>query len=111
MKRFKRAGEIRTAVVGYGMGRHHLGEMVRAGMTPVAVVDLDRGKRERAAEDHPELEVFASVKTMLRKSPAELVALVTPHNTHAQLALECLRAGRGVILDKPMAVTPGSATR
>ena len=40
MKRFPDAGAIKVGVVGYGgafnMGRAHLNEMKRAGMTPVA---------------------------------------------------------------------------
>ena len=45
MKRFKRAKDVKVGVIGYGgafnMGRHHLNEMVRAGMTPRAVAEID----------------------------------------------------------------------
>jgi predicted dehydrogenase len=34
-----------------------------------------------------------------------LVAVITPHNSHARLALQCLRAGRHVVCEKPFAVT------
>ena len=42
--KFKKPSEIKVGVVGYGgafnMGRAHLNEMKRAGMTPVAVAEL-----------------------------------------------------------------------
>ena len=109
MKRFKKATEIQVGVVGYGgafnMGRHHLNEMVRAGMTPVAVSDLDAERLKVAEEEFPGIETYTSVATMLKKSPVNLIAIITPHNTHARLAVQCLRAGRHVVCEKPFAVT------
>jgi predicted dehydrogenase len=35
----------------------------------------------------------------------DLVTLITPHNTHAALALQCLNAGKHVVCEKPMAIT------
>jgi len=109
MKRFKSAKEIRVAVIGYGpafgMGRHHLREMADAGMTPTAVVDTDRERVQAARSDFPGIETYTSAAAMLRKSPANLVTVITPHNTHARLALQCLQAGRHVVCEKPFAVT------
>jgi predicted dehydrogenase len=42
---------------------------------------------------------------MLRKSQVALVAIITPHSSHAPLALQCLRAGRHVVCEKPLAIT------
>jgi scyllo-inositol 2-dehydrogenase (NADP+) len=42
---------------------------------------------------------------MLKKSDVNLIVLITPHNTHAPLAIQCLRAGRHVICEKPFAIT------
>ena len=42
---------------------------------------------------------------MLTKSDANLVILITPHNTHAPLALQCIVAGRHVVCEKPFAIT------
>jgi predicted dehydrogenase len=42
---------------------------------------------------------------MLSKSDVDLVAIITPHNTHFPIACQCLRAGRHVICEKPMALT------
>jgi scyllo-inositol 2-dehydrogenase (NADP+) len=57
MKKFKSANEIKVGVIGYGgafnMGRQHLQEMHKAGMTPVAVAEVDLKRLKVATEDFP----------------------------------------------------------
>lgn len=109
MAQFKKASDIQVGVVGYGgafnMGRRHLGDMQKAGMTPVAVTEVDPARLQVATEDFPGIQGYDSVAKMLKGSDVHLVVLITPHNTHARLALQCLRAGRSVITEKPFAIT------
>ncbi len=109
MKRFKRAKDIQVGVIGYGgafsMGRGHLSQMREAGMTPVAVCDLDEERLKVAEEEFPGIQTYTSPAALLKKSGVHLVAIITPHSTHARLALQCLRAGRHVVCEKPFAVT------
>ena len=109
MKRFKNPSQIKVGVVGYGgafnMGRQHLREMQAAGMTPVAVAEPDAARLSVAAEEFPGIETYQDVTTMLRRSAVHLIVLITPHNTHAALALQCLKAGRHVVCEKPLAIT------
>jgi len=109
MGKFKSPAEIKVGVIGYGgafnMGKAHLNEMKKAGMTPVAVAEIDKERLKVAETDFPGIETYDSVQTMLKKSDVDLVAVITPHNTHAKLALQCMRAGVGVVLEKPMAIT------
>ena len=109
MKKFKSVQEIKVGVIGYGgafnMGRSHLEEMRRAGMTPVAVAEVDPTRLKVATVDFPGIQTYATVAEMLAKSDVNLVTLITPHNTHAPLAIQCLRAGRHVVCEKPFAIT------
>lgn len=109
MKRYKSAAQIKVGVVGYGpsfnIAKHHLHEMKRAGMTPVAVADIDASRLPVAKADFPEVETYLSATAMLQQSPVDLVAICTPHNVHAPLAIECLKAGRHVVTEKPFAIT------
>ncbi|MBI5094178.1 MAG: Gfo/Idh/MocA family oxidoreductase [Candidatus Hydrogenedentes bacterium] len=109
MKRYKKAEDIKIGVIGYGgafnMGRGHLKEAKHAGMTPVMVCDPDRARLEVAKTEFPGIETYASVAEMLKKSQVDLVTIITPHNTHAKLALQCLNAGKSVITEKPFAIT------
>ncbi len=102
---------LKAGVVGYGgafnMGRAHLNEMKQAGMVPTAVAEIDPKRRDVARQDFPGIETYDSAAAMLRKSSVDVISLITPHNTHARLALQCLRAGRHVVCEKPMAITTG----
>lgn len=106
---FKKAKDIKVGVIGYGgafnMGRRHLSDMQAAGMTPVCVAEVDAERRKVAEEEFPGIDTYATVTQMLKQSDVNLVVLITPHNTHAKLALQCLRAGRSVISEKPLAIT------
>lgn len=111
MKRFKKASDIKVGVIGYGgafnMGKAHLEEMKKAGMTPMAVAELDPKRLAVAAKDFPGIETYSSVSDMLKKSQVNVVTIITPHNTHAKLALQCLSAGKHVVCEKPFAITTG----
>ena len=109
MAKFKQAKDIKVGVIGYGgafnMGAAHINQMKQAGMTPVAVMDVDAKRVEQAAKDFPGIETYTDVARMLKESDVNLVTIITPHNTHAKLALQCLKAGRGVCCEKPLAIT------
>ena len=109
MKRFAKPEDIKVGVIGYGgafnMGRGHLNEMKRAGMVPTAVAEINPERLKVAAQEFPGIETYTSVATMLRKSDVNVLAIITPHNTHAKLAVQCLKAGRHVVTEKPFAIT------
>jgi len=109
MPHFPKASDIKVGVVGYGgafnMGRAHLLQMKAAGMTPVAVTEVDAARLKVAEVDFPGIETYSTVEAMLKKSKVNLIALITPHNTHAPLAVKCLKAGRHVVCEKPLAIT------
>ncbi len=109
MSHFSTPDAIKVGVVGYGgafnMGRAHLNQMKEAGMTPVAVAEIDAERLKVADVDFPGIETYSSVDEMLAKSDVNLLAIITPHNTHAELALKCLKAGRHVVAEKPLAIT------
>ena len=115
MAKFENPSDIKVGVIGYGgafnMGRQHLQEMQKAGMTPVSVADVDQDRLQVAKEDFPGIETYTSSTAMLEGSDVNLIVIITPHNTHADLALECLQAGRHVVCEKPLAITTAECDR
>ena len=111
----KRPKLVRFGIVGYGgafnMGRGHA-NWINAipGLQTVAVCDPDRARLKVATEELPGVETYTSLADMLRKAPVDNCVIITPHNTHAPLALQCLKAGKGVILEKPFCLTIKEAT-
>lgn len=104
---------LRAAVVGYGgafnMGRQHLREMAAAGMVPTAVAEIDPARLAVAREDYPGIETYGAVADLLAHSAANVIAVITPHNTHAPIARQCLAAGRHVVCEKPLCLTTAEA--
>lgn len=115
MARFSSPEAIKVGVVGYGgafnMGESHLKEMQRAGMTAVAVCDLDEARLAVAREAFPGVETYTSLDAMLSESSVNLITLITPHNLHAKQAIQCLEAGRHVVCEKPLAITTDECDR
>lgn len=99
---------VRCGIVGYGgafdMGKHHGTDINAAGgLQTTAVCDLDARRLKAARADFPGIETFTSLGDML--DAVDLAVIVTPHNTHAPLALKCLNAGKHVVLEKPFCIT------
>ncbi len=92
----------RVCVVGYGgMGgwhchsiRNYVSELELAG-----IVDIRPERMEAAEKDG--IHAFASFEEMLADSTVEMVILAVPNNFHKPLAIQALRAGKNVVLEKP----------
>ncbi len=107
--------KIRCAVIGYGptfnMGKIHC-EQIKAtnGLELVAICDADTRRTEAARNDFPEIITYNDLDKMLMEEDFELAVIVTPPNTHSDLALQCLKNGKHVIVEKPMCITTSEAT-
>ena len=59
----------------------------------------------RMAHDYPSIRSFRSVAELLADTTVELVVVNTPSATHFELASAALRAGKHVLLEKPVATS------
>jgi scyllo-inositol 2-dehydrogenase (NADP+) len=60
---------------------------------------------DEAAKAYPKVRIARSIEEMLSDSSIQLVAVTTPNYLHFEMAEECLRAGRNVVIDKPFTLT------
>lgn len=106
---YQSASEIGIGVIGYSsafnMGRRHLTDAAAQGMRPVAVCDLDESRLAAAREDFPGINTYTHVPDMLADDELSMVVIITPHNTHTQLAHACMDVDKHVIVEKPFAIT------
>ncbi|HZA71598.1 MAG TPA: Gfo/Idh/MocA family oxidoreductase [Propionibacteriaceae bacterium] len=70
----------------------------------VAVVDVHPDRAEKVAAEHG-AATFASLTQALTEVDTDVVSICTPTGTHGPLAIEALRAGRHVIIEKPAEIT------
>jgi len=65
----------------------------------------------RAAEaDFPGIVHTTTLGAMLKSKDIDNIVVILPHNLHYPAAMECLGAGKGVVLEKPMCLTTEQAT-
>lgn len=99
---------MRAAVIGAGhMGRYHAEKLARlAGVQLAGVVDADP---TRATELAQKLNCsgFGDYREILGKIDAAVVAV--PTDRHYAVALECLKHGLHVLVEKPIATTLAEA--
>jgi len=105
---------IRAAVIGYGgafnMGRRHGESMKLTGRIELrAVCDIDPSRTGQAQQDFPGIRTYNDVRELFADPEIDLITVITPHNTHAELALGALRAGKHAIVEKPMCITVAEA--
>ncbi|GIG36234.1 Gfo/Idh/MocA family protein [Cellulomonas pakistanensis] len=102
----------RVAVVGVG-NRAHLGQQVPEawpGAAVVAAVDPDHHGRARARSLFGAgTAVHADVAALVAAGGVDAALVTTPDDTHARLAIQLLRAGVAVLVDKPLATTTADA--
>ncbi|MCK4322961.1 MAG: Gfo/Idh/MocA family oxidoreductase, partial [Armatimonadetes bacterium] len=96
--------KTRLALVGCGnMSQSHAQRFHRLAskLQVVAAVDIDRQRAEAAAK----LLAGARAETDFRQvlNEVDAVLLVLPHHLHHPIGMECLAAGKHVLLEKPMA--------
>ncbi len=105
-------GRVPVGVVGSGgMGGMHARCLHRkvAGARVAAVSDVDAERAGKVAEECGGAAVFGDAVEMIRDGRVEAVVIASPDPTHAELVLECLRLGKPVLCEKPLATSPEEA--
>jgi scyllo-inositol 2-dehydrogenase (NADP+) len=103
---------INVAVIGYGYaGKHFHAYLVNLaeGLNLYAISTRDPERQRGAAADHPEAIIYPSLDDVLADPKVGLVILATPHDTHRDLAVQVMSAGKPVVTDKVMAMNAQQA--
>ncbi len=67
--------------------------------------DLDAARARRVLGGYSTVQVSAELDEVLADSQVDAVAIATPAGTHLPVALAALRAGKHVLVEKPLAAT------
>ena len=77
----------------------------------IAVSDLDPEKLALCKRRHPGVVVTTEFRNLLRDHRIDAIAIATPVDTHYNLALAALKAGKHVFIEKPLAQTAEQVVR
>ncbi len=106
--------QIRCGIVGYGqmfkMGKMHGELMTQAGMTVASVCDLKADCRAQGEVDWG-VPTYRKFDDMLKQEDLDLIAVITPHDSHCRLALKALNAGKHVVSEKVMCMSVAEADK
>lgn len=103
--------QVSLAVVGAGeFGARYLAALKAvAGARVACVCDRDVARAERAAAAFPHARAVADVAQVAADPSIDAAIVVTPESAHRVVAEPLLRAGKHVIVEKPLATTEEDA--
>ncbi len=106
--------DIGVGIVGYGpfggMGyTHGLAATETDGLGLVGVCDSNAERRAAAIADFPDVRPHVDIESLSADDGVGVVIVATPPVLHAPIALAMLRAGKHVVVEKPMCLTVADA--
>lgn len=98
---------MQIAVVGYGYWGPNLARNFASldGVSLKTVCETSPALLEKARKNHPSVSLTNNFDDVLKDSSVDAVCIATPALTHAGLSLRALRAGKHVLVEKPMAMS------
>lgn len=95
---------MKALVLGCGsIGLRHIGHLRELGLSDVEAADVSPEACERAHQAH-RVRTYTDPARALDRRP-DVVLVCTPASTHVPVALEALRAGAHVFVEKPLSVS------
>jgi predicted dehydrogenase len=67
------------------------------------VVDLSSNRRDYVKGLYPDIEVTDRIEKVFQDAVIDAVVIATPVNTHFDLAIQALEAGKHILVEKPLA--------
>lgn len=96
----------KLVLIGYGgMGTRHLQRLEHVSeIEVVGVFDIDPNKLVQAKQDG--YRVYTSYMAVLEDSTVDILLIATPNDSHELLAIDAMKAGKHVICEKPVTLSP-----
>lgn len=99
---------IKAGVIGVGyLGQHHA--RIYSGLEGVKLVAVADASAERADEIAARYGARAVEDFREMLDEVDAVSIVTPTSTHYEVAIECLKAGKHLLIEKPITATVAEA--
>jgi predicted dehydrogenase len=97
--------KLRIAVVGAGYWGPNLARNFRSSpdWELTAICDIDQERAEHISDMVGGVPVITRLDALLARDDLDAIAIATPARTHHDIALAALRAGKHVVVEKPLA--------
>jgi len=97
--------KTKIAVIGLGGIAQvvHLPVLTKLGNVEIsAVADINKNRLKTVSEKFSIARQFTDYKELLATQDVDAVIIATPTNTHSEIAIECLKAKKHVLIEKPI---------
>jgi len=102
--------KLRVGVIGLRLGRQHANGFRDSPSAELAALcDVDRAMLEERGREYGVDNLFTSHKEMVKSGCVDAVAVALPNRLHKRIAVDCLRGGMHVLVEKPMAMNAREA--
>ena len=98
--------QTKVAVIGLGGVAQliHLPNLLKVSNATIsAVAEINKNRLNTIADKFNIKERYTDYKELLAKSNCDAVIIATPTSTHKEVAIECLKAKKNVLVEKPLA--------
>ncbi|MBQ3127347.1 MAG: Gfo/Idh/MocA family oxidoreductase [Clostridia bacterium] len=100
------------AVLGLGIGMAHAaGAAASENADLVAACDLDEARLAKFAEMYPDATLYTDAEKLFADPRVDIVSICLPSAMHADYAVRAMEAGKHVLVEKPVDITPERAQR
>jgi predicted dehydrogenase len=106
--------KVKIGVIGLGGVAQlvHLPNLTKISSAELtAVAEINKNRLLTISDKFNVKEKFSSYNDMLENSDIEAVIVATPTSTHTEIAIDCLNAGKDVLVEKPLARTYAEAKK
>lgn len=104
--------KIKVAIIGCGTIANHAhipSYMKNEDAEIIYFCDINRERAEKAVKDYECGTAITDYRELLNDPEVDAVSICTPNNVHASIAIECMKAGKHVLCEKPAARTYAEA--
>lgn len=99
--------KVGVGVIGVGIGSLHIqGYKQCPEAEVIAVCDANEERARACANQYGIPNVYTDYKEMLSRNDIDAVSICTPNYLHAPMTIAAFEAGKHVICEKPLAMTP-----
>jgi len=104
---------IGIGIVGYGYWGPNLVRNFSQtdGARVICVCDQSEARRRQVEAHYPAIKTVAKIEDLLADTSIDAVAIATPVSSHFELSMMALRAGKHVLVEKPMTSTAEQAEK
>lgn len=108
--------KLRIGIIGCGgiaNGKHmpSLAKINEAEMVAFCDIIPERAEKAKQQYGSPDAKVYANYQELVADASIDVVHVCTPNDSHAEITIAALEAGKHVMCEKPMAKTAADARR